>query len=112
MLPLETRRDPPGETGMRPRYPCCPWRGKDYYEIFDNSNVFENLVYNLDEISSTYAYDFEKNYAKWKTLGTQQHVYSTSDVLNFKTQMDAKNFFKNWLTNRNEYLKSIWGKGE
>lgn len=85
---------------------------KDYYEIFDNSNVFENLVYNLDEISSTYAYDFEKNYAKWKTLGTQQHVYSTSDVLNFKTQKDAKNFFKNWLTNRNEYLRSIWGKGE
>ena len=26
-LPLETRCDPPGETGMRPRYPCRPWRG-------------------------------------------------------------------------------------
>ena len=83
---------------------------KDYFEIFENSRVFEGLIYHLDEITSTYAYDFGKNYAKWNTLGTQQHVYATSDVLNFKTQADAANYLKIWFTNRINYLKGIWGK--
>ena len=83
---------------------------KDYFEVFENSQVFEGLIYQLDEISSTYVYDFQKNYLKWNTLGTQQHVYATTDVLNFKTQVDAKNFLKNWFINRIDYLKEIWGK--
>ena len=83
---------------------------KDYFEVFENSQVFEGLIYQLDEISSTYIYDFQKNYLKWNTLGTQQHVYATTDVLNFKTQVDAKNFLKNWFINRIDYLKEIWGK--
>lgn len=81
---------------------------KKYFNIFNQSGVFDGLIYQLDDISTTYAEDFSKNYAKWKTLGNMNHVYATNDVLNFKTQQDAKNFLKNWFTNRYDYLKQIW----
>ena len=58
-----------------------------------------------------YKYDFEKNFAKWKTLGSMQHTYATHDVLNFKNQNDAKDFLKNWLNSRISYLKNTWKKG-
>lgn len=81
---------------------------KDYFDLFIQSGVFDGLIYQLDDISTTYQKDFENNYLKWETLGTKQHVYATNDVLNFKTQQDAKNYLKNWFTNRYNYLKQNW----
>ena len=85
---------------------------KDYWELFEKSEVIEGLIYTLDDISSTYSKDFMQNFAKWNTLGIKKHVYSTDDVLGFKTQGDAKNFLKNWLLNRYSFLKTLWSKGE
>ena len=81
---------------------------KEYWSLFNSSGVMENLMYTIDEISSTYQSDYQKNFSKWNVLGSQQHVYATADVLGFKTQADAKNWLKNWLTNRYTYINSLW----
>jgi hypothetical protein len=81
---------------------------KEYWSLFNSSKVMENLIYTIDEISSTYVNDFAKNFSKWNVLGTQQHVYATGDVLTFRTQADAKDWLKNWLTNRYTYINSLW----
>lgn len=79
-----------------------------YWKLMQNSGVFENMLNQIDDISTTYKQDFEKNFQKWNVLGTSQHVYHASDVYSFLTQQDASEYLSNWLTNRINYLDTKW----
>lgn len=79
-----------------------------YYTLLIKSDGLDGALNQMDEIASTYAAEFKKNYSKWPTLGQSLHPYSTSDVYSFQSQLDAKNFLKNWISNRCDYLKTIY----
>ncbi len=80
----------------------------EYFDLFTKSGVFDYMLRQIEDISRTYANDFERNYQKWQVLGTSQHTYHTSDVYNMHSQLDACVYLKKWLENRFNYLDSIF----
>ena len=52
---------------------------------------------------------FDRNFARWKILGTMNQGHQANDVFDFETHADAANFVYTWLYKRLIYLDTVWG---
>lgn len=52
---------------------------------------------------------FDRNFDRWRILGTMNQGHQADDVYGFETHEDAANFVYNWLYNRLVYLDTVWG---
>ena len=59
--------------------------------------------------ASTYKDAFDRNFERWRILGTMNQGHQADDVFGFETHDDAANFVYNWLYKRLEYLDTVWG---
>lgn len=102
-------------------------------ELIQNK-VFENLIKYLDDCSTLYAQNYKMNFDKWKNIGQyardQYEKYNNiqdwtpelgwwmavagSDIVpeatwkNVSSQVDAKNYLKDWLKTRLTNLHNLW----
>ena len=52
---------------------------------------------------------FDRNFDRWRILGTMNQGHQADDVYGFETHEDAANFVYNWLYKRLVYLDTVWG---
>ena len=52
---------------------------------------------------------FDRNFDRWRILGTMNQGHQASDVYGFETHEDAAYFVYNWLYKRLVYLDTVWG---
>ncbi len=52
---------------------------------------------------------FNRNFDRWRILGTMNQGHQADDVFGFETHDDAANFVYNWLYKRLLYLDTVWG---
>lgn len=52
---------------------------------------------------------FDRNFDRWKILGTMNQGHQANDVFGFETHEDAANLVYNWLYKRLVYLDTVWG---
>lgn len=55
---------------------------------------------------------FDRNFDRWKILGTMNQGHQANDVYDFRTHYDAASFVYNWLYKRLVYLDTVWGDRE
>ena len=59
--------------------------------------------------ASTHKDSFDRNFDRWKILGTMNQGHQADDVFGFETHDDAATFLYNWLYKRLVYLDTVWG---
>lgn len=52
---------------------------------------------------------FDRNFDRWRILGTMNQGHQADDVYGFETHEDVANFVYNWLYKRLVYLDTVWG---
>jgi len=52
---------------------------------------------------------FDRNFDRWRILGTMNQGHQADDVYGFETHEDAAYFVYNWLYKRLVYLDTVWG---
>ena len=52
---------------------------------------------------------FDRNFERYRILGTMNQGHQANDVYNFHTHADAAGFVYNWLYKRLVYLDTVWG---
>ena len=52
---------------------------------------------------------FDRNFERWRILGTMNQGHQADDVYGFETHEDAAYFVYNWLYKRLVYLDTVWG---
>ncbi len=52
---------------------------------------------------------FDRNFDRWRILGTMNQGHQADEVYGFESHMDAAYFVYNWLNKRLVYLDTIWG---
>jgi hypothetical protein len=52
---------------------------------------------------------FDRNFDRWRILGTMNQGHQADDVYGFEEHMDAASFVYGWLTKRLIYLDTVWG---
>ncbi len=59
--------------------------------------------------ANTHKDSFDRNFDRWKILGTMNQGHQADDVYGFETHEDAAYFVYNWLYKRLVYLDTVWG---
>lgn len=59
--------------------------------------------------ASTHKDSFDRNFDRWRILGTMNQGHQADDVYGFESHEDAANFVYNWLYKRLVYLDTVWG---
>lgn len=59
--------------------------------------------------AATHKAAFDRNFDRWRILGTMNQGHQADDVFGFETHDDAANFVYNWLYKRLVYLDTVWG---
>ncbi|MDE7221696.1 MAG: CotH kinase family protein, partial [Ureaplasma sp.] len=112
---------------------------KDKWAEMISNNVFEKLIKYLDDCSTLYSQNYEINFNKWKNIGEyarQEYLkYSQLETTSYSppeleywnavagadivpeatwknvvSQLDAKNYLKDWLKTRLTNLNNLWKK--
>ena len=52
---------------------------------------------------------FDRNFDRWRILGTMNQGHQADDVFGFEEHMDAASFVYSWLNKRLIYLDTVWG---
>ena len=52
---------------------------------------------------------FDRNFERWRILGTMNQGHQADDVFGFESHEDAAYFVYNWLYKRLVYLDTVWG---
>ena len=66
--------------------------------------VFTRLTYLIETVTETYKPYFEKNYTRWDNLGKIVDPVQSETLKDFKSQSDASDYLKNWLSRRINFL--------
>ena len=77
---------------------------KKYYTVFANSLVLEKAIKQIEYGTEAYKDDFNRDTERWKN-GTLKERMQTRQ---YSSQEAASTYLKNWLTNRKEYMDSVY----
>lgn len=84
----------------------------DYYTLFRNSKVMEQIYDYQNYVTSTFQADFSNNFRKWNVLGSSLHSYHSNDVFSIRSHADAVGKLQTWLKARIAYLDQVYYKGD
>ena len=91
----------------------CDWfqdKVKAKWQQIHDDDVLGKLTAQIDETSSKYTANFANNYARWGNINRNDLVGNelNSKAAACKTQKQAADYLKGWLTKRFAALNSIW----
>ncbi len=72
-------------------------------ELKENG-VFTRLINLIETVTETYKPYFGKNYRLWDNLGKIVDPVQSDTLKNFKSQSDAADYLKKWLSRRIDFL--------
>ena len=93
----------------------CDWfqdMVKAKWQQIHNDDVLGKLTAQIDETSSKYASNFANNYKRWNNIGNNGSIGNelNSKAAACKTQKEAADYLKDWLTKRFAALDGLWLK--
>lgn len=93
----------------------CDWFQKAVkakWRKIQKQNTLLKLTSEIDYISSNFEASFANDQKKWNNIGDNELVGNElcDESAKCKTQKEAADRLKDWLTARFEYLDSVWGK--
>lgn len=81
---------------------CKPIWMEQREELFA---ICENILVDAEQHKDA----FDRNFERWRILGTMNQGHQADDVYGFETHMDAAGFVHSWLYKRLVYLDTVWG---
>lgn len=91
----------------------CDWfqqKVKAKWQQIHNDDVLSKLTAQIDEVSTKYTTNFANNYKRWNNIGNNGSVGNelNNKAAACKTQKEAADYLKSWLTNRFTALDGLW----
>lgn len=85
---------------------------KDKWRKIGSQKCLAKLNANIDSVSSNYSKAFQRDQERWNHIGNSEDVKNELNEISYscKTQRQAADYLKGWLTKRFAYLDSIWLK--
>lgn len=85
---------------------------KAKWRKISSQKCLAKLNANIDFVSKNYSKAFEQDQERWNHIGNSEDVKNELNEISYscKTQRQAADYLKGWLTKRFAYLDSIWLK--